>query len=79
MNRNFNNLRVQSKFEFDAIISQLDNGSPLTQIQVKKFSGIKNLDLFEAQDQDDKYETPKESSNSLMDEVPNIKERNKEF
>ncbi|CAD8045667.1 unnamed protein product [Paramecium sonneborni] len=77
MNRNFNTLRVQTKFDFDAIISQLDNGSPLSQIHVKKFSGIKNLDLIETQD--DSYETPKESSNSLIDECPNIKEKNKEL
>ncbi|CAK92498.1 unnamed protein product (macronuclear) [Paramecium tetraurelia] len=66
MNRSSKNLKVQSNFEFDTIISQLDSGSPLTQIQTKKFSGIKNLDLFEIQD--DQYETPKESFNSLMEE-----------
>ncbi|CAD8146497.1 unnamed protein product [Paramecium pentaurelia] len=75
MNRNFINLRVQNKIEFDAIITQLDNGSPLSYNQVKKFSGIKNLDLFE---KDDKYETPKQSSNSLIDEDSNIKGKIKE-
>ncbi|CAD8139850.1 unnamed protein product [Paramecium octaurelia] len=74
MNRSFKHLKLQSNFEFDAIISQLDSGSPLIQIQVKKFSGSKNLDLFETQD--DKYETPKESSNSLMEEDFNIKVQN---
>lgn len=77
MNRTNKNLRVQTRFDFDAIVSQIDNGSPLAQIYTKKFSGIKNLDLYESPD--DKYETPKDSSNSLVEEFNNTKHSNKEL
>ncbi|CAK94797.1 unnamed protein product (macronuclear) [Paramecium tetraurelia] len=77
MNRKFENLNVQTKFDFDAIISQLDNGSPLAQIYTKKFSGIKNLDLYETPD--DQYETPKDSCNSLIEDLITTKQSKKEL
>ncbi|CAD8077025.1 unnamed protein product [Paramecium sonneborni] len=77
MNRKFDNLKVQTKFDFDAIISQIDNESPLASIYKKKFSGIKNLELYETPD--DQYETPKDSCNSLIEDLNTNKQSRKEF
>ncbi|CAD8132506.1 unnamed protein product [Paramecium pentaurelia] len=77
MSRKFENLKVQTQFDFDAIISQLDNESPLGQIYTKKFSGIKNLELYESPDE--QYETPKDSYNSLSEDFITSKQSKKEL
>ncbi|CAD8143178.1 unnamed protein product [Paramecium octaurelia] len=77
MNRKFENLKVQTKFDFESIISQLDNESHLTLIYTKKFSGIKNLEQYESLD--DEYETPKDSYNSINEDLITNKQSNKEL
>ncbi|CAD8054764.1 unnamed protein product [Paramecium sonneborni] len=77
MNRKFESLKVKTKFDFDAIISQLDNESPLAQINTKRFSGIKNLELYETPD--DQYETPKDSCDSLIEDLNTKKQSRKEL
>ncbi|CAK60345.1 unnamed protein product (macronuclear) [Paramecium tetraurelia] len=75
LNWKFENLKVQTKFDFEAMISYLDYKSPLTQIYTKLFQEQRILNNCP----DDEQESPKDSCNSINEDLIINKQSKKEI